>query len=119
MTGPANEYFPYATAALSGLVVSLAITITTGKTEAWDSGVYFAVGIPLMCVLIFAISYLFPIRAWRWTLSMAVGQSVAVAFGAGSLSLWPLSIIALGLLSLPQLVVGSVASTLAKRKASA
>jgi hypothetical protein len=119
MTESSNEYFPYATAALSGLVVSLAITITTGRREAWDSGVYFVVGIPLMCVLIFAISYLFPIRAWRWTLSMAVGQWVAIAFGGGSLSLWPLSIISIGALSLPQLVVGSVASTLAKRKASA
>lgn len=119
MTGPANEYFPYATAALAGLVVCLAITITTGRKEAWDSGVYFVVGIPLMCVLIFALSYLFPIRAWRWTLSMAVGQSVAVALGGGSLSLWPLSIVAITVVSLPQLVAGSVASTLAKRKASA
>jgi hypothetical protein len=115
---PPNDYFPYAAAALSGLVVCLAISITTGRREAWDSGVYFAIGIPLMCVLIAAISYLFPIRAWRWTLSMAVGQSAAIALGDGSFSLWPLSIIAMTVLSLPQLAVGSLASRLAKRTRS-
>jgi hypothetical protein len=97
-------------------VVCLAITTATGRKEAWDSGAYFSVGIPIMCALIFAISYLFPARAWRWTLSMAVGQSIAILSGGGSLSLWPLSIVAMAVLSVPQLVVGFVATKLAKEK---
>ena len=117
MSNRGNEYFPYSAAALSGLVICLAIAKATGRNEAWDSGVYFSVGIPLMCVLIFAISYFFPARAWRWTLSMAVGQSVAIASGGGSLSLWPLSIIAMLLCSFPQFVTGLVASRLAHKKA--
>lgn len=113
-----NDYFAYAAAALSGLVVCLAITIATGRKEAWDSGVYFSVGIPVMCAVIFAISYRFPRKAWRWTLSMALGQSVAIALGGGSLSLWPLSIIAMAVLSVPQFVTGLAASRLARRKSS-
>ena len=82
-----SDYLPYAASALPGFFVCLAITIATGRSEAWDSGYYFIVGIPVMCALIFGISYLFPRRAWRWTLSMAVGQSIALALGGGSLSL--------------------------------
>jgi hypothetical protein len=114
-----NDYFPYATAFLSGLVVCLAITIATGRTEAWDSGVYFSAGIPVMCMLIFAISYLFPTRAWRWTLSMAAGQSAALALGGGSLSLWPLFIIAMSICSIPQFITGYLASKLARRRTAA
>jgi hypothetical protein len=114
-----NKYFAYAAAALAGLVICLVITIATGRREAWDTPVYFVVGIPLMCMAIFAISYLFPIRAWRWTFSMAVGQSLAIASGGGDLSLWPLSIIAIMIVSVPQFVAGLVASKLAKRKVGA
>jgi len=117
--GPRNEYLPYAAATLSGLVVCLAITIATGRNEAWDSGFYFSAGIPVMCVLIFVISYVFPRKAWRWTLSMAVGQSIALVMGGGSLTLWPLAIIAMTVLSVPQLVTGFVASKLATRIGSA
>lgn len=114
-----QPYVPYIVSALSGLGVCLAITVVTGRKEAWDSGVYFYVGIPAMCALIFAISYFFPARAWRWTLCMAIGQSLAIASGGGSLNLWPLSIIAMVMLSIPQFISGLIASLLGARKRSA
>jgi len=116
MSNRSKEFVPFLASALAGLVVCLGITIATGRKEAWDSDVYFLVGIPVMCSLIFAISYLFPLRAWRWTLGMAFGQSVAIALGGGSLSLWPLSIVAMTILSVPQWITGLVASKLAQRK---
>ena len=114
-----HEYVAYAASVLSGLVVCLAITATTGRKEAWDSAAYFSVGIPFMCLLIFGISYLYPRRAWRWTLSMAVGQSLAIVSGGGSFNLWPLSIVAMTVVSIPQFITGFVASTLAARRHSA
>ncbi len=111
-----NQYVPYVASALAGLGVCLAITLVTGKKEAWDSSVYFYVGIPIMCALIFAISYFFPTHAWRWTLSMAVGQSLAIVSGGGSLNLWPLSIVAMTIVSIPQFVTGFVASLLGARQ---
>lgn len=88
----------------------------SGSSEAWDSPLYFTVGIPLMCVAIFAISTSFPMRAWRWTVGMAFGQSVALLLGGGSLSLWPLSLIALSVVSIPQFIAGFAASRLARRR---
>jgi hypothetical protein len=64
-----NRYVPFAVSTLAGLVVCLAISLATGRKEAWDSGVYFSVGIPAMCAVIGVIGYRFPDRAWRWTLS--------------------------------------------------
>lgn len=116
MTYPATTYLPVAASGLGGLVVCLTITLMTGRREAWDSGAYFSIGIPVMCSLIFAISYCWPDRPWRWTWSMAVGQSVAMLLGGNSLSLWPLSLIAMAVLSVPQFVTGVVASRLALRR---
>jgi hypothetical protein len=112
-----QQYIPFAASAVAGLLVCLGISLATGRKEAWDSEVYFSIGIPIMGVLIFAIGYRFPDRAWRWTLSMAVGQAVAMLSAGNSLSLWPLSLIAMTVLSVPQFIVGSVASRLATRKA--
>jgi O-antigen/teichoic acid export membrane protein len=62
-----NNYLPIAASALSGFLVCLAISMATGRKEAWDAGVYFSLGIPAMCAVMFAIGYRFPKRTWRWT----------------------------------------------------
>ena len=99
-------------------MVCLAITIVTGKKEAWDSGAYFTVGIPVMCVIAFILGYKFPVRAWRWALGIALGQSIAMALGGGSLTLWPLALIAMVILSLPQLAAALLGSAHRKRSGS-
>jgi len=113
-----REWMPYAASALCGLTVCLAISQATGRKEAWDSQLYFSIGMPVMVLAIFALSYLFPQRAWRWTLAMAVGQSIAMLLGGNSLSLWPLAIVAMLFFSLPQFAAGFAASWLARRKAT-
>ena len=55
------------------------------------------------------------LRPRRWTVSMALGQSVAMLLSGNSLSLWPLSIIAMTVYSLPQFAAGYVASRLSRR----
>jgi hypothetical protein len=105
----------HAASLIGGLAVCLAISAFTGRKEAWDSPLYFSVGIPVMSLLIFAVSYLVPRRAWRWTASMAIGQSIALLAAGNSLSLWPLGIAAMVVLSLPQWASGWVASTLSRR----
>ncbi len=117
MSKPDNNMLPYALSFIAGLAICLFITVTSGRKEAWDAPAYFTVGIPMMCLVIFAISYWFPQRAWRWALSMAIGQSVAMVMGGGSASLWPLAIIAMTVVSVPQFIVAMVASGIAKKMA--
>lgn len=117
MNKPANNMLPYVISLIAGLTICLSITLISGRKEAWDAPIYFTIGIPLMCLVIFAISYKFPQRAWRWALCMAIGQSVAMVLGGGSASLWPLAIIAMTVVSLPQFITALVASRIAKKSA--
>lgn len=100
----------HAVAIAAGFGICLAIGLISGRREPWDSGLYFTVGIPLMCLVIAWLAYQYPVRAWRWTLSMALGQSLAMALGGGSLTLWPLAIVAMIVVSLPQFLAGIIAS---------
>jgi len=119
MDHQSHNAVPFAGSMLGGFLVCLIISIATGRKEAWDAGAYFSLGIPVMCAVIFGIAYRFPNRAWRWTLSMAVGQAAAIASAGNSLSLWPFSILAMTILSLPQLVAGWLASKLAASRIKA
>jgi hypothetical protein len=47
---------------------------------------------------------------------MAASQAIALVMAGNSLSLWPLSLVAMTVLSVPQFTVGSWASKLAMRK---
>ncbi|MCP9439768.1 MAG: hypothetical protein NHB36_07755 [Nitrospira sp.] len=69
-----------------------------------------------MCAVIFVIGSRFPDRHWRWVMNMAAGQAPSLVMASNSLSLWPLSLIAMTVLSIPQFVVGSWARALAIRK---
>ena len=111
-----NSILPFALATLAGLAVCGAVTIISGRREAWDLSLYFIAGIPAMCALVFPLAYSFPVKAWRWAVGMALGQSIALLLGGGSLSLWPLAIIAMTVLSLPQLAVAIVAANLRERR---
>jgi hypothetical protein len=110
-----NSIVPFAASALSGFIVCFAITVVTGTKEAWDNEAYFSIGIPVMCLLIFAISYKFPLNVWRWAVAMAVGQSIAILLAGNSLNLWPLSIIAMSILSIPQLAAAFIGAKFAPK----
>lgn len=102
---PEPRQWPYWVSAVTGLVVCLLVSWVSGRREAWDSPLYFTVGIPLMCVVAGVVAYWAPQRVWRWVLAMAVGQSLAMAIAGSSLTLWPLALIAMSVLSLPQWIV--------------
>ena len=80
MSKPVTNMLPYALAFIAGLAICLFITLTSGRKEAWDAPAYFTIGIPLMCLVIFALSYWFPQRAWRWALG---GATNCHAFSGG------------------------------------
>ena len=109
---------PFVLSTVAGFAICFAITLITGKKEAWDAGLYFYAGIPIMCVIAFALGFKFPVKAWRWALGIALGQSIAMVIGGGSLSLWPLSIIAMTIVSAPQLVAALLGSAHARRTAA-
>jgi hypothetical protein len=115
--GVTSPALPYIVSLVAGFAICMAIRKVSGRLEMWDSSLYFVAGIPLMCIATFVLAYIYPVRAWRWVVSMAVGQSIVLLMVGGSLALWPLTIVALMILSLPQLAAAIVASKLARRRA--
>jgi hypothetical protein len=112
-----SPWWPALIAAAGGFAVCYAVMRVSGRGEAWDAPEYFSIGIPLMCVIVFVLAWLRPRHPWRWTLAMAAGQAGALALGGGSLSLWPLAVIAMAVVSLPQFLAGFAAGWLARRLA--
>lgn len=112
-----NNFFPYAASSLCGLVVYLAITVASGRNEAWDDGSYYSIGIPVMCIAAFVIGYLFPARPWRWALGMAAGQAAGAMLHGSSLSLLPFAVIFMAVISIPQFLSAFLGAKYAARKA--
>jgi hypothetical protein len=112
-----SDIIGYVFSALAGFGVCFGITVVTGSKEAWDNGAYFSIGIPIMCLLIFGIGYKFPVKPWRWAAAQAVGQSIAISLAGNSLNLWPLSIMAMSILSMPQLGAAYIGAKLGQSKA--
>jgi len=102
-------------AGAAGFIVATGVALASGQslasevTVAWASPLYFVVGWPLMCLVIYVMARAYPVRAWRWTLSMMLGQIFSsIFFGAGAMV--PVAMVYVTLLSVPQFYVGSLAS---------
>lgn len=111
-----DNFFPYAASFLCGLVMYVAITMATGRNEAWDDGFYYSAGIPFMCIAVFIIGYLFPEKPWRWALGMAGGQMVGALLNGSSLSLLPFALIFMVVISIPQFIAAFFGSRIGARK---
>lgn len=102
-------------AGTAGFIVATGVALASGQslasevTVAWASPLYFVVGWPLMCLVIYVMARAYPVRAWRWTLSMMLGQVFSsIFFGAGAML--PVAMVYVTLLSVPQFYVGSLGS---------
>jgi hypothetical protein len=104
-----------ALSAIAGFAACFAVSAISGRKEAWDSNLYFVAAIPAMCVVIFVIAYVFPMKPWRWALAMAFGQSIAMVAAGNSASLWPLSLVAMTIVSIPQFAVAIAAGAIARK----
>jgi hypothetical protein len=95
----------------------IAVCALQGRAEAWDSGLYFGVVMPALCVLSAWAGWKRPTRAWRWPLSIVAGQAAGlVVTGSGSLSLGPLPFVALFVVGAPCFIAASIAAVLARRR---
>jgi hypothetical protein len=105
---------PYLMSFFAGLTVNLSIAISAGRTEAWDSNVYYWLGIPLLSLIVFFISRQFPQRAWRWTISMAMGQVFSTVLAGADSALGPIAMVFIIIISVPQFIAGAAGARKSK-----
>jgi hypothetical protein len=103
----------YLAAAVCGAAIWILIAQASGRREAWDSGLYFSVGIPALCLLSLGLAFLEPDRSWRWGVLPLVGQFVWMLLSQGPGNLLPLGVIVFGVLSVPSIIAARIGAFIA------
>lgn len=111
----AGAYVAYVIAAASGLSLWVVIPALTGDPEAWSSGLYYKVGIPLLTVECALLGYFIPERWWHWGIVIALAQAIFMVFKWPTSNLLPPSLIVLFFLSTPYAAGGFLGSQFRKR----
>ncbi|MBX3122125.1 MAG: hypothetical protein KF854_03550 [Nitrospira sp.] len=103
------------TAMTGGIVVWLLVSAFTHKREAWDSDLYFTLGLPAVCLLSALLGYLEPSKPWRWGAAPVAGQALVMLLTQSPGNLLPLGIVMFGVLALPSIVTAKMGAYAAKR----
>jgi len=109
----------YVAAAVSGAILWLATSAISGRNEAWDSPLYFAVAYPLAIAFAGLLGYLFPRKAWRWGLIIMLVQPVILAITAKTFGLMPLGLILFGVLAIPPMIAARVMAAIRTKREAA
>ena len=102
----------YVASVVTGLASSVGVLLLTGimsgrvvetlRREAWDTDLYWLIGLPLCYLVAGVLGWLGPDRIWRWPLVMMATQALVMLLFSGSgLSLLPLGLILFAILALP------------------
>ena len=110
-----REHWLYLVAAGCGAAIWILIALASGRNEAWDSGLYFSVGIPAVCLVSMAFAFFEPNRSWRWGVLPMVGQFVWMLISLGPGNLLPLGVIVFGVLSVPPIIAARIGAFIATK----
>lgn len=110
-----RDYWLYLVAVLCGAAIWIFVALASGREEAWDSGLYFSVGIPAVCLVSMALAFFEPERFWRWGVLPVVGQFVWMLFSQGPGNLLPLGIVVFGVLSVPPIIAARIGASIATK----
>ncbi len=112
-----KDYWLYLVAAVCGATVWILVALASGRREAWDSGLYFSVGIPVVCLISLVFGFLEPSRSWRWGVAPFMGQFVWMLVANGPGNLLPLGVVVFGVLSLPSMLTARIGAYVATKSA--
>lgn len=95
----------YAAAIGGGAILWLATAGMSGKTEAWDSSLYWTAAYPLSIGLAGYLGYRAPERPWRWGMTVMLTQAFALMVSGSDFSLLPLGLALFSVLALPAIAL--------------
>jgi len=104
-------------AAASGAAVWIILSKVSHRREAWDSELYFLIGIPVVCVVAACLAYIEPERSWRWAVTPFAAQAIWMVVSQGLGNMFPLGLVVFFVLSIPALLAASLGAFLGRRRA--
>jgi len=107
----------YLIAVASGVLIWITVSAVSGRAEAWDSGLYFSVGMPVVCIVSMVQGFFEPRRPWRWGVVPLIGQFLWMLLTQGIGNLLPLGIVVFAVLSVPSIVAAQIGAFVAIRRA--
>lgn len=110
----------YVAALGGGALLWVATMVASGRSEAWDSPLYWSAAYPLCIALAALRGYVAPERPWRWALAVMLVQPVVMVFTSGSdFSLLPLGLALFAALAVPPLLAARLAASFRLRGSEA
>ncbi|MBI5242197.1 MAG: hypothetical protein HY922_00780 [Elusimicrobia bacterium] len=113
---PPAQRLPYGLAAAAGAAVWLCIALLSGRREAWDSGLYWTCGMPVLMAASGWLGWKFPAHPWRWPLTAFAAQALVLFVMKPGGNLLPLGLIAFLVLSLPCVLAAWIGSMIRGRR---
>jgi len=101
----------------SGALLWLGVAAVSGRREAWDSPLYWAVAYPVCIALAALFAYIAPQRPARWAFSVMLVQPIVMALGSSDFGLLPLGLMLFAILALPPFAAAKVAVSVRARRA--
>jgi hypothetical protein len=96
---------------VTGIGLELGIYMLSGRREAWDSALYWTLGLPVVAVLSVAIGLASERSDWVWTFLIVPSQVTTMMVRNGEIgNLWPLTAVLSSILSAPFVAAAFVGS---------
>ena len=97
----------------AGVGLEMVIHAMSGRREAWDSGLYWTLGLPIVAVLSLAMGWASQRSDWLWTFLIVPSQVTTMMMRSREIgSLWPLAAALSSILSTPFVAAAFVGSRL-------
>ena len=95
----------------TGVALELGIHALSGRREAWDSPLYWILGLPAAGIASVVIGFLSQRADWLWAAAIIPSQVMTMMVRSGEISgLWPLMLVLSSMLSTPFVVASFVGS---------
>jgi hypothetical protein len=99
--------------AITGIALEIGVYLASGRREAWDSPIFWTLGMPAAALAALAIGFAARRPDWRWTVLIAPSQVLTMMVRTGEIgNLWPLTLVLSSVLSAPFVVAAFIGSRL-------
>jgi hypothetical protein len=101
-----------------GAVTWIVVAILDGRREAWDSPFYFTVALPVLVLAVASVSYLVPVRVWRWAMFPFWAQAIVAFLQNPGANLLPLGLIVFSIFGAVFLLPANIGALIGRRRAA-